>query len=84
MLSIAPITGSGVGVAWPAALQAANPETALAALPQHVPRPGPLAAHVRSYIDLHQALGKHYQLHKTALQDLIVFCMPRALLLLRP
>jgi integrase len=51
------------------ALQAANPETALAALPRTSPPSGPLAAHVRSYIDLHQALGKNYRAQKTALQN---------------
>ena len=51
------------------ALQAANPEAALAALPNTSPASGPLAAHVRSYIDLHQSLGKHYQSHKATLQQ---------------
>jgi integrase/recombinase XerD len=51
------------------ALQATNPETALAALPRISPASGPLAAHLRSYIDLHQALGKNYRAQKTALQN---------------
>ena len=61
------------------ALQAANPETALAALPRTSPAPGPLAAHVRSYIALHQALGKDYRLQKTALQDLDRFLHARGI-----
>jgi site-specific recombinase XerD len=61
------------------ALQAANPETALAALPRTSPASGPLAAHVRSYIDLHQALGKDYRLQKTALQDFDRFLHAQAI-----
>jgi integrase/recombinase XerD len=59
--------------------QAANPETALAALPRTSPAPGPLAAHVRSYIDLHQAMGKDYRSHKTALQNLDRFLHAQAI-----
>jgi site-specific recombinase XerD len=51
------------------ALQAANPEAALAALPCTSPVLGPLAAHVRSYIELHQALGKDYRSQKSALHN---------------
>jgi site-specific recombinase XerD len=61
------------------ALQSANPETALAALPRTLPTPGPLAAYVRSYIDLHQALGKDYRLHKGALQDFDRFLQAQAI-----
>jgi integrase len=61
------------------ALQAANPETALAALPRTSPAPGPLAGHVRSYIALHQSLGKDYRLQKTALQDLDRFLHARGI-----
>lgn len=61
------------------ALQTANPESALAALPRISPVLGPLAAHVCSYIALHQALGKDDQRHKTALQDFDRFLQTRAL-----
>jgi len=60
-------------------LQQANPETALAALPPTSPAPGPLAAHIRSYIDLHQAMGKDYRSHQTALQNLDRFLQAQAI-----
>jgi integrase len=61
------------------ALQAANPETALAALPRTAPASGTLTAHVRSYIDLHQALGKDYRSQKTALQHFDRFLHAQAI-----
>jgi integrase/recombinase XerD len=61
------------------ALQATNPETALAALPRTSPVFGPLATHLRSYIDLHQALGKNYRAQKTALQNFDHFLQAQAI-----
>ncbi len=45
-------------------LQAADPETALAALLRVSSPPGPLAAHVESYLRLHQSLGKQYRTNR--------------------
>jgi site-specific recombinase XerD len=61
------------------ALQAANPEAALAAIPRTSLASGPLAAYVRSYIDLHQALGKDYRAQKTALQHFDRFLYAQAI-----
>jgi integrase/recombinase XerD len=62
------------------ALQAENPETALAALRQVSPPPGPLTAHIRSYIELQQALGKDYRTQTSALQDFDRFLHAQAVL----
>lgn len=51
------------------ALQSADPSTALAALrctPRH---PGPLAAHVQSYVELHRSLGKEFSFNAHILED---------------
>lgn len=61
------------------ALQTANPEAALAALPRTSPVLGPLTAHACSYIALHQALGKDYRRHGAALQDLDRFLQAQAI-----
>lgn len=62
------------------ALQTENPRAALAAL-QHVPAPpGPLTAHVRTYVDLQRVLGKDYRMQETALQDFDRFLHAQAIL----
>jgi integrase len=43
-----------------AALQAADPQAALAALPVEVRTPGPLTADIHRYVELQHALGKQY------------------------
>ena len=51
------------------ALQSADPQAALAALRFTPHPPGPLAAHVRSYVELHRALGKHFDFNARILED---------------
>ncbi len=51
------------------ALQSADPETALAALRCPPPSPGPLAAHVQSYVELHRSLGKEFSFNAHILED---------------
>ncbi|MBI1830124.1 MAG: tyrosine-type recombinase/integrase [Planctomycetes bacterium] len=65
------------------ALQADNPEAALAALRFVSPPPGPLTAHVRTYIDLQQALGKDYRSQEDALQSFDRFLHARAIVSLQ-
>lgn len=60
------------------ALQAENPEAALAALRLLPPPPGPLAVHLRSYIDLQRSLGKDYRMQQGALTDLDRFLNAQA------
>jgi len=50
------------------ALQAEDPEAALAGLRRPCPSPGPLAVHVRSYVGLQRALGKDYGAHAAVSQ----------------
>jgi len=53
------------------ALQSRDTCTALAALrPPPAKPPGPLQRHVRSYVDLHQSLGKKYRTHRLVLLEL--------------
>jgi integrase len=52
------------------ALQAEDPHAALADLYPSSDPAGPLAAQVRSYVDLQQALGKGYQMQQRSLKDL--------------
>jgi integrase/recombinase XerD len=52
------------------ALKSRDPRAALAALRTPPPSPGPLQRHVRSYVALHQSLGKKYRTHQLALLDL--------------
>ena len=60
------------------ALQAENPEAALATLRLPSPLSGPLAAHVRSYIDLQRSLGKDYRMQQSASSDLDRFLHAQA------
>ncbi len=60
------------------ALQAEDPRAALTDLYPPPEPPGPLAACVRSYIDLQQALGKGYQMQQGLLKDLDRFLGARA------
>lgn len=55
------------------ALQASDPEEALAALRMAPTSPGPLHASIESYIDLQRSLGKKYTSHAQSLQDLNAF-----------
>lgn len=51
------------------ALRSTDPDTALAAL-RCVPRdPGPLTAHMHSYVELHQSLGKEFSFTARILED---------------
>jgi site-specific recombinase XerD len=60
------------------ALQANDPEAAVASL-QTAPRPaGPLDANIRAYLDLHRSLGKKCRSHATALRSLDRFLQARA------
>jgi integrase/recombinase XerD len=51
------------------ALQSADPQAALAALRVTPLPPGPLATHVRSYVELHRALGKQFDFNARILED---------------
>jgi site-specific recombinase XerD len=52
------------------ALQSRNPEATVASLQTPIPRPGPLEASIRAYLDLHQSLGKRFRSHATTLRSL--------------
>jgi site-specific recombinase XerD len=60
------------------ALQAGDPHTALAALTKPPPPPGPLAAHIDSYLKLHRALGKQYRSNRYDLLHLDRFLQQQA------
>jgi integrase len=60
------------------ALQAENPQAALADLYPSSGPVGPLAALVQSYIDLQQALGKGYQMQQSTLRNLDRFLQANA------
>ncbi len=60
------------------ALQTDSPEAALADLRLVPQLPGPLAVHVRSYVDLQQALGKDYRCQEDAFQDFDRFLRDQA------
>jgi integrase len=89
MLAQAGLIGSGMLAAYRAgpgrqswrclarALRTENPEAALTALQLTPPPPGPLAAHLRSYVELQQALGKDYRVQNSALRDLDQFLHAR-------
>src|SRR5262249_39418409 len=59
------------------ALQANDPQAAVAALQAPPPCAGPLDASIRSYLDLHRSLGKRFGSHATALRSLDRFLQAR-------
>ncbi len=67
------------------ALQAEDPQTALAAINTDHWSPGPLAIHVRHYFELHRSLGKEYRGHEVVLNQFDRFlrtegvCSPQAI-----
>jgi integrase/recombinase XerD len=55
------------------ALQSADPQTSLAALPPTPLSRGPLAAHVHAYVELHRSLGKQFHFTARIVEDFDVF-----------
>jgi integrase/recombinase XerD len=60
------------------ALQAPDPEAALAVLRSQPARPSPLAIHLQSYLDFQRALGKKYDDDRRTLTDLQWFFQARS------
>jgi integrase/recombinase XerD len=60
------------------ALQAHDPQAAVASLQAAPPRAGPLDACIRAYLDLHRSLGKKFRSHATALRSLDRFLQAQA------
>lgn len=61
------------GRGWPVlagALQASDPQAALALLHPQPAKPGPIALHAAAYLELHQAIGKNFQPNKSLLTHL--------------